>query len=100
MSPVAWRGNQLNRISVREFCNALCAPVSRTTARTHKTRRCGRYCFTARAPRYLSPPFENSSAPCGGLNSERSRQLLLSPLPPPLRGDTDANGSANEKGNG
>ena len=46
MSPLAWRGNQPNRISVRAFCNAWCVPVSSTIARTHDTRICGRYRFT------------------------------------------------------
>ena len=76
MSPLAWRGNQPNRISVRAFCNALCVPVSRTMARTHDTRICGRYRFTPPPPQPPCTGFQNSGARRGGRISRRSRQLL------------------------
>src|SRR5262249_9991075 len=69
MSPLAWRGNQLNRASLSALCSELWVPLATIVARTHETRICARYCFTRRP----HPPFgfESSGAPLIARQSRR-----------------------------
>ncbi len=57
MSPVAWRGNHAKRKSAMAFCNVSWVPLSRTTARTHATKKCARYCLIR------DPPPRSSARP-------------------------------------
>src|SRR3982750_1868450 len=60
MLPLAWRGNQPNRVSVRALGNALFVPVSSTIARTQDTRICGRTCLTP-PPSHLAPDLRTAA---------------------------------------
>src|SRR5215467_110787 len=92
MSPLAARGNERNRRSVRASCRMPRSPVRSASASTHATRKCGLYCFTLLPPW----PFLVCCSTIAGVGGRRpmtatsrlplllSRRLLDFSSPPPL----------------